>query len=43
MVSRFVPGIGTNLGVAISFVILVLILRPQGLLGGLRPVDPEAD
>ena len=45
MVSRFVPGIGTNLGVAISFVILVLILilRPQGLLGGLRPVDPEAE
>ena len=39
------PGIGTNLGVAISFVILVLILilRPQGLLGGLRPVDPEAE
>lgn len=45
MISRFVPGIGTNLGVAISFVLLVLILilRPQGLLGGLRPVDPEAE
>ena len=45
LVSRFVPGIGTNLGVAISFVILVvvLIVRPQGLLGGLRPVDPDAD
>lgn len=45
LISRFVPGIGTNLGVAISFVLLVLILilRPQGLLGGLRPVDPEAE
>ena len=45
LIARFVPGIGTNLGVAISFVLLVLILilRPQGLLGGLRPVDPGAE
>ncbi len=42
-VSRFVPGIGTNLGVATSFVLLVviLILRPQGLLGGLRTNQGE--
>ena len=45
MVSRFVPGIGTNLGVATSFVLLVLILvlRPQGLLRGLRSVEAEAE
>lgn len=44
MVARFVPGIGTNLGVATSFILLVLILvvRPQGLLNGLRPIDAEA-
>ena len=41
MIARFVPGIGTNLGVAISFVLLVvvLIVRPQGILQGLRPLD----
>lgn len=40
MIARFVPGIGTNLGVAVSFVLLVvvLIVRPQGLLQGLRPM-----
>ncbi len=45
LVSRFVPGIGTNLGVATSFVLLVLILilRPQGLLGGLRPINAEVE
>lgn len=44
MIARFVPGIGTNLGVAISFVLLVIVLivRPQGILQGLRPMD-EAD
>lgn len=41
MIARFVPGIGTNLGVAISFVLLVIVLivRPQGILQGLRPMD----
>lgn len=45
MVSHFVPGIGTNLGVATSFILLVAILavRPQGLLGGLRPVHEGAE
>ena len=40
-VSIYVPGIGTNLGVAISLILLVLILvlRPQGILRGLRPID----
>ncbi len=43
MVATYVPGIGTNLGVAVSFVLLVVILivRPQGLLGGLRPMEVE--
>ncbi len=43
MVATYVPGIGTNLGVAVSFVLLVIILivRPQGLLGGLRPMEVE--
>nr|WP_290665137.1 branched-chain amino acid ABC transporter permease [Ardenticatena sp.] len=41
LVATFVPGIGTNLGVAVSFVLLVvmLIVRPQGLLSGLRPME----
>ena len=41
MIARFVPGVGTNLGVAISFVLLVIVLivRPQGILQGLRPMD----
>lgn len=41
MIARFVPGVGTNLGVAISFVLLVIVLivRPQGILQGLRPLD----
>jgi len=40
-VATFVPGIGTNLGVAVSFILLVvmLIVRPQGLLSGLRPME----
>ena len=44
-VSTYVEGIGTNLGVATSFVLLVLILvlRPQGIMGGLRPLEPEAE
>jgi len=38
-VATYVPGIGTNLGVVSSYVILVLVLvlRPQGLFGGLKP------
>lgn len=45
LVSSYIPGIGTNLGVSTSLILLVLILvlRPQGLLGGLRPVDTEAE
>ncbi|MBV7332851.1 branched-chain amino acid ABC transporter permease [Chloroflexi bacterium TSY] len=41
MIARFIPGIGTNLGVATSFVLLVIVLivRPQGILQGLRPLD----
>ena len=40
----YVEGVGTNLAVLASFVILVaaLVLRPQGLFGGLRPVDATA-
>jgi len=41
MVATFVPGVGTNLGIATSFILLVvvLIVRPQGLLQGLRPME----
>lgn len=40
-IATFVPGIGTNLGIISSFVILVVVLvtRPQGLFGGLKAVD----
>jgi branched-chain amino acid transport system permease protein len=40
-VATYVPGIGTNLGVVVSYVILVLVLitRPQGLFGGLKTVE----
>ncbi len=40
----YVGGVGTNLAVVASFVILVvaLVLRPQGIFGGLRPVDATA-
>jgi branched-subunit amino acid ABC-type transport system permease component/ABC-type branched-subunit amino acid transport system substrate-binding protein len=40
----YIPQIGTNLAVVASFVILVaaLVIRPQGLFGGLRPVDATA-
>ena len=38
-VATYVSGVGTNLGVISSFVILAMILvaRPQGLFGGLKP------
>ncbi len=44
MLALYVDKIGTNLAVVASFVILVaaLVLRPQGLFGGLRPVDATA-
>ncbi len=40
----YVSGIGTNLAVVASFVVLVvaLVTRPQGLFGGLRPVNATA-
>lgn len=40
-IATYVPGIGTNLGIVASFVLLVVVLvtRPQGLFGGLRPVE----
>lgn len=39
LIATFVPGIGTNLGIISSFVLLVVVLvvRPQGLFGGLKP------
>lgn len=42
--ATYVSGIGTNLAVVASFVLLVvaLVVRPQGLFGGLRPVDATA-
>ena len=40
-IATYVPGIGTNLGIISSFVILVVVLvtRPQGLFGGLKAVE----
>lgn len=37
-IATYVPGVGTNLGVVASYVLLVLVLvvRPQGLFGSLR-------
>ena len=41
LIATYVPGIGTNLGVVASYLLLVLVLvvRPQGLFGGLRPAE----
>ncbi len=38
MIATFVPGVGTNLGIVSSYVILVIVLvvRPQGLFGGVQ-------
>jgi branched-chain amino acid transport system permease protein len=38
-IATFVPGVGTNLGIVSSYVILVIVLvtRPQGLFGGMKP------
>jgi hypothetical protein len=43
MIATFVPMIGTNLAIVASFSILVIILitRPQGILSGLRPMQPQ--
>ncbi|MDJ0713599.1 MAG: branched-chain amino acid ABC transporter permease [Prochloraceae cyanobacterium] len=43
MVATYVPGIGTNFGVALSLILLVVILivRPQGLSSGLRPMNED--
>jgi branched-chain amino acid transport system permease protein len=40
-VATYIPGVGTNLGIVSSYVILVavLVIRPQGLFGGLKPVE----
>jgi branched-chain amino acid transport system permease protein len=44
MIGIYVPGIGTNLAIIASFVLLVVVLvtRPQGLFGGLRPHEEPA-
>jgi len=38
MLATFVPGVGSNIGIISSFVLLVVVLvtRPQGLFGGLK-------
>jgi branched-chain amino acid transport system permease protein len=40
-IGTYVPGVGTNLGIISSFVILVVVLvtRPQGLFGGLKAAE----
>ncbi len=44
VLALYVEGVGTNLAVVASFAILVaaLVLRPQGIFKGLRPVDATA-
>ncbi len=39
LIATYVPNVGTNLGIVSSFVLLVVVLvtRPQGLFGGLKP------
>lgn len=41
LIATLVPGIGSNLGITSSFVLLVVVLvtRPQGLFGGLKPAE----
>jgi branched-chain amino acid transport system permease protein len=38
LLATFIPGVGSNVGIISSFVLLVLVLvtRPQGLFGGLK-------
>lgn len=40
-VGTYVPGVGTNLGLVAAFTVLVvvLVLRPEGLFGGLAPAE----
>jgi branched-chain amino acid transport system permease protein len=40
-IGTYIPNVGTNLGIVSSFVILVVVLvtRPQGLFGGLKPAS----
>jgi branched-chain amino acid transport system permease protein len=42
-IGTYVPRVGTNLGLVGVFVVLVLVLvtRPQGLFGGLSPVEGQ--
>ncbi len=39
LLATFIPSVGTNIGIISSFAVLVLVLvtRPQGLFGGLKP------
>ncbi len=41
LIATFVPGVGSNLGIISSFLLLVIVLvtRPQGLFGGLKPAE----
>lgn len=41
LLATYVPGVGAGVGIISSFVLLVLVLvtRPQGLFGGLRPAE----
>ena len=41
LIATFVPRVGSNLGIVSSFVLLVVVLvtRPQGLFGGLKPAS----
>lgn len=41
LIATLVPGVGVNLGITSSFVLLVVVLvtRPQGLFGGLKPAE----
>lgn len=44
MIGVYVSGIGTNLAIIASFALLVVVLitRPQGLFGGLSPIEEPA-
>jgi branched-chain amino acid transport system permease protein len=41
LIATLVPGVGSNLGITSSFILLVVVLvtRPQGLFGGLKPAE----
>ncbi len=41
ILATFIPGIGSNIGIIVSFVLLVVVLvtRPQGLFGGLKAAE----